>query len=82
MILASILLAAAALAFGLIFHGAYRLSRTRQFRAVMEGEVFLNRLHKMCLEARDVEPFAGTLADEILKHRVELFNESLKPKGK
>lgn len=82
MIVASILLVVGGSVWGSLLLAAYRLKRTEQYKAVIENDVFLDQLHKACLEARDVEPFAGTLADEILKHRVERFNKSVTPKGK
>jgi Na+/glutamate symporter len=42
--------------------------RTRQIRRESRDLfLWLDSLHKRCIEARDVEPFAGWMADEITK---------------
>jgi Na+/glutamate symporter len=43
--------------------------RTRRAkRQAVAAAQWMDRVHKRCIEARDVEPFAGYIADEIVKH--------------
>ncbi len=49
--------------------GEHFSKKTRQAkRRAVAAAQWMDRIHKKCIEARDVEPFAGWIADEIFKH--------------
>lgn len=64
-----LVIAVIAIAVVLIVAIQSRTRRARQDRRERERhEEFLDRLHKSAIDARDVEPYADVLADEIRNH--------------